>query len=283
MPDLLTPLLASLQERAADIERSPQIGREEIQLLARECGELRAELEAARKWQELPGDVIAHIRKLGPVEWGAIGPKTDEEHLDDFRRTLTITRDSHGVTEEQTSLHGVYLRGTETVLCHTGNSPNGGSTALIIAGLWNGFHDSGRVEGIQSRPTIPMESAPWLRRADAGKAGGRYGGLMPNPTAAAQRAAQAILQGNSVTCGHCDTVTPEGHIRMLHYKPCESNIEVAAIIDAAIRPLLEALEEISAVLGQGKCLTNQCEGCAWESNHASRVAKAALTTAKGEE
>ncbi len=34
-------------------------------------------------------------------------------------------------------MHGLYIKGTETVICHTGTSPNSGQIARALAGAWN--------------------------------------------------------------------------------------------------------------------------------------------------
>lgn len=89
-----------------------------------------------------PRDLVDQILEMGRIEWGAVQAKTDEGHILDFTETLRITRENFGVTEPTQELHGLYLEGTETVLAHTGTSPNSPKNARVIAGLWNSVHDA---------------------------------------------------------------------------------------------------------------------------------------------
>lgn len=68
-----------------------------------------------------------------PVEWGAITGKTIEQHVEDFRSSLSWD------TAVGTDLHGVYLSGSETVVCHTGNGPHSEANARLITFAINNF------------------------------------------------------------------------------------------------------------------------------------------------
>lgn len=85
----------------------------------------------------IPDDIIERMMAVGFIEWGAVNNKTDEQHIEDFRDTLAITRAAHQMPNGLQSLHGCYLPGSSTIVCHTGTSPNSGDHARIIAGLWN--------------------------------------------------------------------------------------------------------------------------------------------------
>lgn len=61
-----------------------------------------------------------------PVEWGCVRGKTVDQHVADFRDSLSW------YTAIGTDLHGVYLGGTETVVCHTGNGPHSEANARLI-------------------------------------------------------------------------------------------------------------------------------------------------------
>jgi hypothetical protein len=89
---------------------------------------------------ELPQDIIDRVLAVGRVEWGATAAKSDEEHLRDFANTLRITRDEFG-TVGDVALHGVFVEGDETVLCHTGTSQNSAQHARILVGAWNQLFD----------------------------------------------------------------------------------------------------------------------------------------------
>lgn len=88
----------------------------------------------------IPSAIAKHVLRMGKVDWGATAPKSDEDHLEDFRGSLAKTRE-HFSTEGPQRLHGLYLEGTETVLCHTGTSPNSGENARVLAGVWNQLVD----------------------------------------------------------------------------------------------------------------------------------------------
>lgn len=88
---------------------------------------------------EIPDDLEARIREAGPAQWGQTGAKPDAEHLAEFEQTLRLTRE-HFSTEGDAELHGLFLDGTNTVLCHTGVSPNSPLHARILTGLWNALH-----------------------------------------------------------------------------------------------------------------------------------------------
>jgi hypothetical protein len=88
---------------------------------------------------QIPHDLIAYIKEAGPVDWGAVGPKSDGDHLMDFASSLRQTRE-HFNTEGPQDLHGLYVAGTDVIAAHTGTSPVARDRARILAGLWNTLH-----------------------------------------------------------------------------------------------------------------------------------------------
>lgn len=80
---------------------------------------------------------LARMRELiaaasaPPVDWGRVSGKTIDQHVADFRESLSAT------TAVGADLHGVYLRGTETVVCHTGNGPTSEANARLITFAFN--------------------------------------------------------------------------------------------------------------------------------------------------
>jgi hypothetical protein len=86
---------------------------------------------------EIPDDVIESLLKIGKVEWGQTFTQTDEKHVEDFKDTLRLTRESFDIEADETAIHGVYLEGTGVVLAHTGMSPNSPQHARILVGAWN--------------------------------------------------------------------------------------------------------------------------------------------------
>ena len=96
--------------------------------------------QAEAKVEGLPKDIALAVAKMGKVEWGAVQPKPDEDHAKSFADSLKLTRE-YFKTEGDQSLHGVYLEGTEIVLCHTGTSPNSANNARALTGAWNWLVD----------------------------------------------------------------------------------------------------------------------------------------------
>lgn len=75
---------------------------------------------------------------IGRVEWGATHELDSQGYADQTKTSVEITADTFG-QEGLQRMHGLYLKGTETVLCHTGTSPNSPTHARILTALWNNF------------------------------------------------------------------------------------------------------------------------------------------------
>ena len=102
----------------------------------------------------IPDELARRMIEVGKVEWGAVKAKTDAEIIRDFCDTLRITREQFKTPDGPQSIHGVFLVGTETVVCHTGTSPNSPVHAQIIAGLWNSVIDALMAAPV---PATPVE------------------------------------------------------------------------------------------------------------------------------
>lgn len=87
----------------------------------------------------IPGDLAENLRANGPADYGAVKAKPDEQHVADFANSLKITRE-HFKQEGEQQLFGLYEKGTDTVMAHTGTSPRAPDRARILAGLWNALH-----------------------------------------------------------------------------------------------------------------------------------------------
>ena len=98
-------------------------------------------MERLRATPQIPRDISEQVLAMGRVEWGATDEQTSEQHLAAFANTLRITREHFNYEDVPVAMHGVYLAGSETVLCHTGTSPNSGMNARVIVGTWNQLHD----------------------------------------------------------------------------------------------------------------------------------------------
>ena len=97
----------------------------------------------------IPEHIAAKLVELGPVEWGATEPMGDLAHGAHVANSVALTAEHFGQTEPQ-RMHGLYLNGTETVVCHTGTSPNAAVIAQALAGAWNWL-----VEEARSQETTP--------------------------------------------------------------------------------------------------------------------------------
>lgn len=98
--------------------------------LEAECAEYKTLLDG------IPQNIWERIAAVGEVEWGATKEQTNESHVSDFKDSLQNTTDTFRLPSLN-ELHGLYLLGTDTVLCHTGTSPNSSAHARILCGLWN--------------------------------------------------------------------------------------------------------------------------------------------------
>lgn len=94
----------------------------------------------------LPDDIRERVLSVGRVVWGTSLYQPDEEHIQDVRDTLRITREHFNISEENTAIHYLFLEGTNIVLAHVGNSPNSPQHARILAGAWNQLVDIASVE-----------------------------------------------------------------------------------------------------------------------------------------
>lgn len=90
----------------------------------------------------IPANLVEHMLAVGKIEWGAVINKTDEQHVADFADSLRLTREHFALEPGSHALNGCYLPETETVVCHTGTSPNSAANAKIIAGIWNSVIDA---------------------------------------------------------------------------------------------------------------------------------------------
>tara|TARA_R110000851_G_scaffold308778_1_gene467886 strand:+ start:22055 stop:22369 length:315 start_codon:yes stop_codon:yes gene_type:complete len=75
---------------------------------------------------------------IGKVEWGGTHELDAKGHAEQTKTSVDITAETFGQSGPQ-KMSGLYLEGTETVLCHTGTSPNSPTHARILTALWNNF------------------------------------------------------------------------------------------------------------------------------------------------
>jgi hypothetical protein len=104
---------------------------------------------------DIPRDVREQVLSMGRVEWGATDELTSAGHLAHLEETLRLTREHFNFEDVPVAMHGLYLEGTETVLCHTGTSPNSGPNAQALAGAWNWLVD--QASAIEARRAATTE------------------------------------------------------------------------------------------------------------------------------
>lgn len=90
---------------------------------------------------QIPREIAEQVLSMGRVEWGRTDEYTEVGHLAHLRESLRLTREHFNFADVPVAMHGLYLEGTETVLCHTGTSPNSGPNAQALAGAWNWLFD----------------------------------------------------------------------------------------------------------------------------------------------
>lgn len=88
----------------------------------------------------IPTDIAEHVLSLGRVEWGQTPAHDAEGHGAHVVNSVRLTAEHFEQTGDQ-HMHGLWLAGTETVLCHTGTSPNAPKTTQALVGVWNWLVD----------------------------------------------------------------------------------------------------------------------------------------------
>ena len=99
----------------------------------------------------LPPEIADHILKIGRVEWGQTHAHDADGHGAHIARSVRLTAEAFEQEGDQ-HMHGLWLEGTETVVAHTGTSPNAPATTQALVGMWNWFHDQA---ALAAAPTIP--------------------------------------------------------------------------------------------------------------------------------
>lgn len=109
----------------------------------------------------IPQNIVDTVLKIGRAEWGSVSARSAAEHGDHVRQSVEMTTESFGQTEPQ-PMHGLYVEGSETVICHTGTSPNSPITAQALTAAWNHLHDQCKAlaffEKLKEPPTISRDA-----------------------------------------------------------------------------------------------------------------------------
>lgn len=90
--------------------------------------------------EALPEEIAKVVLEIGRAEWGQTHAHDADGHAAHIGDSVRMTAEHFGQTEPQ-HMHGVWIEGTETVICHTGTSPNSPKTARALTGAWNWLHD----------------------------------------------------------------------------------------------------------------------------------------------
>ena len=85
----------------------------------------------------LSDDDIRCLQECGEAEWGVVLGKPDVDHVIDFISTLKTTRKAFPEIPEMSRMNGMYKKGSDVVLAHTGTSPNSPIRASLLSILWN--------------------------------------------------------------------------------------------------------------------------------------------------
>jgi hypothetical protein len=122
----------------------------------------------------IPPDIAEQVLRMGRAEWGATEELTSEGHLAHLETSLRLTREHFNYSDIPVKMHGLYLEGTETILCHTGTSPNSPINAQALTGAWNWLHD--QCQGVSThapteRERVLLEALKVLHHAVCGETG----------------------------------------------------------------------------------------------------------------
>jgi hypothetical protein len=107
---------------------------------AAEITALRARVAGLEGALTIPPEIAEVVLKIGRGEWGATDPLDAEGHAEHVAKSVRITAENFAQEGPQ-QMHGCYAKGTETVICHTGTSPNSPTIARALTGAWNWLHD----------------------------------------------------------------------------------------------------------------------------------------------
>ena len=111
--------------------------------------------DALREAFQFPENVIDLVKRIGRAEWGTTEPKTAEDHGADMVNTVKKTAAHFGQIDQQ-AMHGLYIDGTNIVICHAGVSPNSPEIARVLTGMWNMLCDATTL----SLPAVDNSPAP---------------------------------------------------------------------------------------------------------------------------
>lgn len=109
-------------------------------LLVQSFAEHRLGITPAEATNHYPSEILELVRRIGKAEWGATDSMSARAHGRHVAASVQFTAKQFEQSELQ-KMHGLYIDGTETVICHTGTSPNSPQIARALTGLWNDLYD----------------------------------------------------------------------------------------------------------------------------------------------
>lgn len=136
-----TKLRAAFRLAVAQLERDARLS----DLTDAEMDGLIAAILKVDWKARLPADIAERVLATGYVEWGQTPALSPEAHGAHVAASCRLTAEHFGQQDDQ-HMHGLYPIGTETVVCHTGTSPNSALNARALTGAWNWLVDLAKAD-----------------------------------------------------------------------------------------------------------------------------------------
>jgi len=89
---------------------------------------------------DIPDDIREIVLKVGIAEWGQTEAFDADGHANHVAESVKLTTAYFDQSGPQ-HMHGLYIEGSGTVICHTGTSPNSPQIARALTGAWNWLHE----------------------------------------------------------------------------------------------------------------------------------------------
>jgi hypothetical protein len=105
---------------------------------------------------EIPPELVAVLLAVGEAEWGSTAELDADGHAEHTRTSVSITAAHFGQTGPQ-AMHGLYVRGSDTVICHAGTSPNSPQIARALTGAWNRLVADARAQASEASAPQPRD------------------------------------------------------------------------------------------------------------------------------
>lgn len=136
-----TKLRAAFNLAVSRIERDALL----TQLTNVEIDGLIAAILQVKLAHRLPFDIAERVLATGYVEHGQTPALSPEGHGAHVTGSCRLTAERFRQQGDQ-HMHGLYPVGTETVVCHTGTSPNSALNARALTGAWNWLVDLAKAD-----------------------------------------------------------------------------------------------------------------------------------------